>query len=126
MFFSGDTAQCIATGVGFRFEDLTTLFKYERDRQDLFYKSQSLPEGLAVKIPIVKTLTVNYRTHNGILAAAGGILNMFLYLLTFFSLLLHLFYIYSLSAYIPFLLLHLFYICSWHRRSHGTFFSSHH
>jgi superfamily I DNA/RNA helicase len=84
MFFSGDTAQCIATGVGFRFEDLTTLFKYERDRQDLLYKSQSLPDGLAVKIPIVNTLTVNYRTHNGILAAAGEMLNIFLYLLTSF------------------------------------------
>jgi hypothetical protein len=76
LFFSGDTAQCIATGVGFRFEDLTTLFKYERDRQDSAYKSQSLPAGLAVKIPDVKTLTVNYRTHNGILAAAAGIVDL--------------------------------------------------
>jgi hypothetical protein len=78
MFFSGDTAQCIASGVGFRFEDLKTLFKFERDKQieDLGGKLQSLPAGLVVKIPEVNTLIVNYRTHNGILSAAAGIVDL--------------------------------------------------
>eukprot|EP00961_Rhodomonas_salina_P237631 3212113-Rhodomonas_salina.3 len=32
-FFSGDTCQTIASGVGFRFEDLRSLFKAEQDLQ---------------------------------------------------------------------------------------------
>jgi ankyrin repeat protein len=78
LFFSGDTCQTIAYGVGFRFEDLKSIFKYEADRQldELSAKAQSLPAGLKVKIPEVNTLTVNYRTHNGILAAAAGIVDL--------------------------------------------------
>ena len=76
MFFSGDTAQCIASGVGFRFEDLKMLFKYERDRQLQGLAGGSLPSGLAVKIPEVNTLIINYRTHNGILSAAAGIVDL--------------------------------------------------
>jgi hypothetical protein len=76
LFFSGDTCQTIAYGVGFRFEDLKSIFKYEADRQELSAKAQLLPAGLKVKIPEVNTLTVNYRTHNGILAAAAGIVDL--------------------------------------------------
>jgi len=78
MFFSGDTCQTITSGVGFRFEDLKSIFKYEADRQaeDLAAKAQSLPAALKVRIPEVNTLTVNYRTHNGILAAAAGIVDL--------------------------------------------------
>ena len=78
LFFSGDTCQTIAYGVGFRFEDLKSIFKYEADRQldELSAKAQSLPAGLKVKIPEVNALTVNYRTHNGILAAAAGIVDL--------------------------------------------------
>jgi len=76
MFFSGDTAQCIASGVGFRFEDLKMLFKYERDRQLQGLAGGSLPSGLAVKIPEVNTLIINYRTHNGILSTAAGIVDL--------------------------------------------------
>jgi superfamily I DNA/RNA helicase len=78
LFFSGDTCQTIASGVGFRFDDLKSIFKYEADRQldELSAKAQSLPAGLKVKIPEVNALTVNYRTHNGILAAAAGIVDL--------------------------------------------------
>eukprot|EP00960_Hanusia_phi_P018931 557842-Hanusia_phi.AAC.1 len=65
MFFSGDTCQTIATGIGFRFEDLKSLFKQEGAE-----RSQS---AIA---PDVCTLTVNYRTHNGILGAASSVVSL--------------------------------------------------
>jgi hypothetical protein len=76
MFFSGDTCQTIEDGVGFRFEDLRSLFKHERDWQEEAMRGQTMPAALAVKIPDVSTLTVNYRTHNGILAAAAGVVDL--------------------------------------------------
>ncbi|EKX42080.1 hypothetical protein GUITHDRAFT_111932 [Guillardia theta CCMP2712] len=65
MFFSGDTCQTIATGIGFRFEDLKSLFKQEEveGRQPCV-------------IPDVCTLTVNYRTHNGILGTASSVVSL--------------------------------------------------
>jgi len=59
--FSGDTCQTIACGVGFRFEDLKSLFKYEQNRQARENKGVSLPAALRVRVPNVKTLAVNYR-----------------------------------------------------------------
>ena len=79
MFFSGDTCQTIEDGVGFRFEDLKSLFKYERDWQEEALRGQTIPAALAVKIPDVSTLSVNYRTHNGILAAAAGVVDLLEY-----------------------------------------------
>ena len=56
LFFSGDTAQTIAKGVGFRFCDLKGLFAESK-----------LAE------PTICQLTVNFRTHNQILGLANSI-----------------------------------------------------
>lgn len=56
LMFSGDTAQTIAKGVGFRFCDLETLF----------YDSE-------LAKPNIYQLTMNFRTHNQILTMANSI-----------------------------------------------------
>lgn len=56
LVFSGDTAQTIAKGVGFRFCDLETLFQ----------------ESELAK-PSIFQLTMNFRTHNQVLAMANSI-----------------------------------------------------
>mmetsp|Transcript_28153 Transcript_28153/g.27860 ORF Transcript_28153/g.27860 Transcript_28153/m.27860 type:complete len:410 (+) Transcript_28153:265-1494(+) len=56
LFFSGDTAQTIAKGVGFRFCDLSSLFKTSR-----------------LEVPAVRQLTMNFRSHNQILELANSI-----------------------------------------------------
>ena len=62
LFFSGDTAQTIAKGVGFRFCDLRSLFFHD--------------EGLKVHTPVVKQLTVNFRSHGRILALANSVVSL--------------------------------------------------
>jgi ATP-dependent exoDNAse (exonuclease V) beta subunit len=77
MFFCGDTCQTIASGVGFRFEDLKCIFKTERDKQIQTNELQT--EGVSKKlisVPKLNTLTLNYRTHNGILSAAAGVVDL--------------------------------------------------
>jgi len=59
VFYSGDTAQTIAKGVGFRFCDLKSLFD----------------TSLELKKPTVKHLTVNFRSHNNILQLANSIVS---------------------------------------------------
>ena len=83
LFFTGDTCQTIARGVGFRFEDLTTMF-YQlgaAQRAALQARGQrveDLPRGAVVAVPEVSKLTVNYRTHNGILGAASQLVSLLL------------------------------------------------
>ena len=63
LFLTGDTCQTIARGVGFRFEELTTMFKrLEQQRNE----AESLRDSQRVRVPTIQKLTVNYRTHNGI------------------------------------------------------------
>lgn len=64
VFYSGDTAQTIAKGVGFRFCDLNSLFNPR-----LFESS------LTLKPPIVKHLTINFRSHNNILQLANSVVS---------------------------------------------------
>ena len=59
LVFSGDTAQTIAKGVGFRFCDIEELFK----------------EAGVVK-PSIQHLTMNFRTHNQILGMANSIVSL--------------------------------------------------
>jgi tetratricopeptide (TPR) repeat protein len=59
LIFSGDTAQTIAKGVGFRFCDLESLFQ-----------QSELPK------PTICQLTMNFRTHNQILAMANSIVSL--------------------------------------------------
>jgi hypothetical protein len=64
VFYSGDTAQTIAKGVGFRFCDLKSLFD-----------PRQFDSSLKMKKPIVKHLTVNFRSHNNILQLANSIVS---------------------------------------------------
>lgn len=61
---AGDTAQCIARGLGFRFTDVRTLFYHDNARREA--------AGLQpVELPSIDTLEINYRTHAGVLDAAS-------------------------------------------------------
>ena len=65
MFFTGDTAQTIMRGVAFRFQDLRSIF-HEIHSQ--------YPE---VKVPQKPhNLTLNFRSHSGILKLAGSIIDL--------------------------------------------------
>ena len=55
-FFSGDTCQTIALGVGFRFEDLKSLVVFEQQQQREKYRDVSVPSRLLIKIPKVQKL----------------------------------------------------------------------
>lgn len=78
LFLTGDTCQTIARGVGFRFEELTTMFKRLQQAQESAAPERSLPEFDRIKVPQFEKLTVNYRTHNGILGCASKIVDIIL------------------------------------------------
>ena len=65
MFFTGDTAQSIMRGIAFRFQDL----------RSSFHRVHS-------KIPVINVpqkphnLTINFRSHSGILKLAGSIIDL--------------------------------------------------
>ena len=65
LFFTGDTAQSIMRGIAFRFQDLRSAF-------------HSIHQRVAqVKVPQKPhTLTINFRSHSGILQLAGSIIDL--------------------------------------------------
>ena len=63
IFLTGDTAQTVMRDVSFRFKDLKTSF----------FTSEDICED---KAPPIHELTVNYRSHSGILKLAGHILSL--------------------------------------------------
>ena len=65
MFFTGDTAQSIMRGIAFRFQDLRTCFY----KLNCNTPSVSIPQK-----PL--NLTINYRSHSGILKLAGSIIDL--------------------------------------------------
>ena len=71
LFFTGDTAQSIMRGIAFRFQDLRSLFHVIHEK---------VPQ---VKVPQKPhTLTINFRSHSGILHLAGSVIDL---LQTFFT-----------------------------------------
>ena len=80
VFLTGDTCQTIARGVGFRFDDITTMFFHLREAQAARRKAEgrTLAEGDCVQVPEVNKLSTNYRTHNGILGAASELVSLLL------------------------------------------------
>lgn len=64
LFFSGDTAQNIAKGVGFRFCDLSHVFD-----------KNNFPQHTIVK-PSVMHLTINFRSHSRILDLANSLVSI--------------------------------------------------
>ncbi|KAM7258275.1 hypothetical protein ACFE04_014016 [Oxalis oulophora] len=63
--FAGDTAQTIAKGVGFRFQDI----------RSLFYK-EFLQESGKAKISDILQLSQNFRTHRGVLNMAQSVVDL--------------------------------------------------
>ena len=66
----GDTAQTISR-VGFRFEDLRSLF-HAQHAADI---SNGVPEAKRTVVPAVASLRTNFRSHDGILRAANGVVS---------------------------------------------------
>ena len=64
LFFTGDTAQSIMRDVAFRFEDL----------RSQFHEFQKVLKQ--VTIPDIHILSINYRSHSGILEMAGSVLTL--------------------------------------------------
>ena len=65
MFFTGDTAQSIMRGVAFRFQDLRSSFHRINSKNSV------------IKVPQEPhNLTVNFRSHSGILKLAGSIIDL--------------------------------------------------
>ncbi|CAD8176793.1 unnamed protein product [Paramecium octaurelia] len=65
LFFSGDTAQNIAKGVGFRFQDLKSLFR----KPEITYNAKQ--NDLKIH-----QLTINFRSHNNILQLANCLVSI--------------------------------------------------
>ena len=64
-FLAGDTAQTIVQGIAFRFEDLKSLFhNFERDH------------GIVCKVPQIKCLTTNHRSHSSITELANSLIEL--------------------------------------------------
>lgn len=65
MFFTGDTAQSIMRGIAFRFQDLRSLFHQIHESSEI------------VRVPQKPfNLTINFRSHSGILKLAGSIIDL--------------------------------------------------
>ncbi|KAG2432292.1 hypothetical protein HYH02_013015 [Chlamydomonas schloesseri] len=87
LFYCGDTAQTIARGIGFRFADTRTLFHEENTRRQEAAARRLAAEaaaaesvgkavarrghGMTIATPPVLQLTMNYRTHQGVLDVAA-------------------------------------------------------
>ena len=70
--FAGDTAQTIARGIDFRFEDIRSLFYTAFLETDVF--NQGLKHG--VHLSDMFQLSQNFRTHCGILRMAQSIMSL--------------------------------------------------
>ena len=63
LYLCGDTAQTISRGVGFRFADVRTLFHAHCERGE-------------AAMPALRSLTINYRTHAGIVDCAAAVVEL--------------------------------------------------
>ncbi|KAK0573666.1 hypothetical protein LWI29_011732 [Acer saccharum] len=73
--FSGDTAQTIARGIDFRFQDIQALFykKFVLESRGNGFVGR---EQKGKKIPDVRSLSQNFRTHAGVLKLAQSIIEL--------------------------------------------------
>ena len=69
IFFSGDTAQTISKGIGFRFYDLKTVFDKNNYDQEREFSRQ-------FEAPKVLQLTKNFRSHCRILDMANSVVSL--------------------------------------------------
>lgn len=76
--FAGDTAQTIARGVDFRFEDVRSLF-YTSFLSETETCNQGPKHGKQVRLTDMFQLTQNFRTHCGVLRMAQSIMSLLYY-----------------------------------------------
>ncbi|XP_062226608.1 uncharacterized protein LOC133924891 [Phragmites australis] len=76
--FAGDTAQTIARGIDFRFEDIRSLF-YTSFLSEIEGCNQGTKHGKQVHLTDMFQLTQNFRTHCGILRMAQSIMSLLYY-----------------------------------------------
>lgn len=77
IFLSGDTAQTISKGIGFRFEDIKSLF-YCFSKGELKYHNND--SFMKIITPQISQLSYNYRSHCNILNIAADTLKILQYL----------------------------------------------
>ena len=70
LFLTGDTAQSIMRGVSFRFSDLRSLF-FKANEQVTKTKKKNV-----INVPEVDELTINFRSHSGVLKLAASVINV--------------------------------------------------
>ena len=70
LFLTGDTAQSIMRGVSFRFSDLRSLF-YKAKKQ-----AKNIRKKTMVTVPVVDELTINFRSHSGVLKLAASVIEV--------------------------------------------------
>ncbi|XBI94504.1 hypothetical protein VPH35_031130 [Triticum aestivum] len=73
--FAGDTAQTIARGIDFRFEDIRSLF-YTAFLSETEASNQGLKHGKKPHLSDMFQLSQNFRTHSGILRMAQSIMSL--------------------------------------------------
>ncbi|KAF7073491.1 hypothetical protein CFC21_078464 [Triticum aestivum] len=73
--FAGDTAQTIARGIDFRFEDIRSLF-YTAFLAETEASNEGLKHGKRVHLSDMFQLSQNFRTHCGILRMAQSIMSL--------------------------------------------------
>ena len=70
LFLTGDTAQSIMRGVSFRFSDLRSLF-YKAKKH-----AKNIRKKAVVTVPVVDELTINFRSHSGVLKLAASVIEI--------------------------------------------------
>ena len=70
LFLTGDTAQSIMRGVSFRFSDLRSLF-FKAKKQ-----AKNIHKKVMVTVPVVDELTINFRSHSGVLKLAASVIEV--------------------------------------------------
>eukprot|EP00731_Ephydatia_muelleri_P011967 Em0006g861a len=74
LFLTGDSAQSIMRGIAFRFSDVRTIF-YEM-QQNL---TRNRGDVTQVRTPNIAQLTINFRSHTGILNLASSVIDLLKY-----------------------------------------------
>ncbi len=73
LFLTGDTAQSIMKGIAFRFSDLRSTF------QRVSEQALKGTKAMKVKVPKIHHLTINFRSHTGVLKLAASVIDLMEY-----------------------------------------------
>lgn len=70
LFLTGDTAQSIMRGIAFRFGDVTSIFYHASEQL------KKVPKSISLEVPKVDELTINFRSHTGVLKLAASVIDL--------------------------------------------------